>query len=89
MLFANQRSLSRTDLEDHAKTAKLNLVSFTQALADEKFKAQVDADLKLGKQAFVQGTPTMFVNGKQVENPADFASVASMIDAALQGTPPG
>ena len=89
VLFANQGSLARTNLEDHAKTAKLNLVSFKQALADEKFKAQVDADLKLGKQAIVQGTPTMFVNGKRVENPADFASVASMIDAALQGTPPG
>jgi len=89
VLFANQDSLARADLEDHAKTAKLNLAQFKQALADEKFKAQVDADLKLGKQAIVQGTPTMFVNGTRVENPTDFAAVAGMIDAALQGTPPG
>ncbi|HWO09870.1 MAG TPA: thioredoxin domain-containing protein [Polyangiaceae bacterium] len=89
VLFANQGSLDRSSLEGHAKTAGLNLAQFKQALAGEQFKAQVEADLKLGEQAVVQGTPTMFVNGARVENPADFASVAGMIDAALAGTPPG
>lgn len=89
VLFANQRSLDQEALEGHAKTAGLNLAQFKQALAGDKLKAQVAADLKLGEQAVVQGTPTMFINGKRVENPTDFAAVASMIDAALAGTPPG
>jgi len=89
VLFANQRSLDPDALESHAKTAGLNLAQFKQALASKKFKAQVDADLKLGEQAVVQGTPTLFVNGARVENPTDFAAVAGMIDAALAGTPPG
>jgi len=89
VLFANQRALDRDALEGHAKTAGLNLAQFKQALAGEKLKAQVEADLKLGEQAVVQGTPTMFVNGARVENPTDFAAVAAMIDAALGGATPG
>ena len=89
VLFQNQQSLDRAALEGHAKTAGLNLAQFKQALDAEKFKEQVDQDMKLGEQAHVQGTPTMFVNGDRVDNPSDFAAIAGMIDSALGGKPPG
>jgi protein-disulfide isomerase len=31
----------------------------------------------------VSGTPTVFINGKRVPNPTEFAAVAQLIDAAL------
>ncbi|MFZ5895741.1 MAG: DsbA family protein [Myxococcota bacterium] len=89
VLFKNQQQLDRPALENHAKEAGLNVPQFKKALDDKKLAEQVDADMKLGEQVQVQGTPTMFVNGARVDNPGDFNSVASMIDAALKGPTPG
>jgi protein-disulfide isomerase len=44
---------------------------------------QVQADLDLGGEVAVQGTPTMFVNGKRVDNPTDFDAVSQAIESAL------
>jgi protein-disulfide isomerase len=89
LLFKNQQALDRAGLENHAKTAGLNLAQFKKALDDKKLAEQVDADMKLGEKVQVQGTPTMFVNGARVDNPSDFNAVAGMIDAALKGPTPG
>lgn len=88
-MFQNQRSLDRASLENHAKEAGLNVGEFKKSLDDNRFEAQVQTDLKLGEEVSVQGTPTMFINGKRVENPTDFQAVSSMIDGALGKTPPG
>ena len=88
-LFKNQQALNRAQLEEHAKKSGLDMAQFKKSLDDKKFGEQVEADLKLGEKVQVNGTPTMFLNGTRVENPTDFASLASLIDAALAGTPPG
>jgi protein-disulfide isomerase len=88
LMFKNQQALDRPNLEKHAKESGLDVTAFKKSLDDKKFAAQVDADMKLGEEVSVQGTPTMFINGKRVDNPTDFAAVASLIDSAL-GAPPG
>lgn len=85
MLFANQRALTRDSLEGYAKQLNLNVSSLKQALDSEKYKAAVDSDLKLGEEVNVSGTPTVFINGKRVPNPTEFAPVAKLIDEALGG----
>lgn len=85
VLFKNQQALDRPALENHAKEAGLNVAQFKKALDDKKTVEQVDADMKLGEQVQVQGTPTMFVNGARVDNPSDFNAVSTMIDEALKG----
>jgi protein-disulfide isomerase len=88
-LFKNQRGLDRAGLEEHAKKNGLDVAAFKKSLDEKKFAAQVDSDLKLGEEVSVQGTPTMFVNGKRVDNPTDFEAVAKLIDSALGTSPPG
>jgi protein-disulfide isomerase len=88
-LFKNQQALERPQLEEHAKKSGLDMTQFKKSLDDKKFGDQVEADMKLGEKVQVQGTPTMFLNGARVENPTDFTALASLIDAALAGTPPG
>jgi protein-disulfide isomerase len=83
LLFANQRELTRPSLEDYAKQANLNVDQMKKALDDPALKAAVDADVKLGEEVNVSGTPTVFINGKRVANPTEFAPVAKLIDAAL------
>jgi len=84
-MFANQRALSREQLEGYAKEIGLDMAKFKKALDDKTFAAPVDADQKLGETAAVDGTPTMFLNGKRVANPTDIEALSKEIDAALGG----
>lgn len=85
LLFANQRALGREALEGYAKQLNLNVSSLERALDKQTHKAAVDADMKLGEEVNVNGTPTLFINGKRVPNPTEFAPVAKLIDEALGG----
>jgi protein-disulfide isomerase len=39
--------------------------------------------MKLGEEAGVSGTPTLFVGTERVSNPTDFEAVSKEIDAKL------
>jgi protein-disulfide isomerase len=83
LLFANQGALTRESLESYAKQLNLDLPALKQALDGETQKSAVDADVRLGEGVSVNGTPTIFVNGKRVSNPTEFGPVAKLIDEAL------
>jgi protein-disulfide isomerase len=85
-LFANQNALEREKLEAYAKELGLDLAKFKKALDDKTHEATVKADLKLGEEVAVDGTPTMFLNGARVANPTDFDAISKQIDAALAGS---
>ncbi|MEE9383826.1 MAG: thioredoxin domain-containing protein [Nannocystaceae bacterium] len=83
LLFANQSALTREDLEKYAEQLNLNMGPFRKALDSETYKEAVDGDLELGKLVAVNGTPTIFLNGKRVGNVLDFATLQAEIDTAL------
>jgi protein-disulfide isomerase len=83
VLFEHQGALDRASLERYAAQAGLDVTAFKQALDAGSYNAQIDAELALGRTLHVDGTPTMFLNGKRVENPIDFDEVAPLVDAAL------
>jgi protein-disulfide isomerase len=85
-LFADQTKLERPGLEAAAKDLGLDLNAFKKALDTNSFKDAVDADEKLGEGVAVDGTPTMFLNGKRVGDPTNFDTLSKQIDAALKGT---
>lgn len=82
-VFANQKALLRADLEKYAEEIGLDMDAFKKALDEGTYKAAVDAELELGGEVFVDGTPTMFVNGVRVANATDVASISTAIDKAL------
>ena len=83
-LFANQKALKRADLEKYAEELKLDMVKFRAALDDATYEQQVNADMKLGGDVYVDGTPTMFMNGKRVMNATEFSAIKMEIDAELE-----
>jgi protein-disulfide isomerase len=83
-MFANQQKLDRPALEGYAKELGLNVNDFKKALDDKTYAAAVDAEQKLGEEVAVDGTPTMFLNGKRVSNPTDAAEIGKEIDEALK-----
>ena len=84
-VFDNQKAIERDALEKYAKEVGVKIDAFKKALDGKEFAAKVDSDMKLGNDVAVSGTPTMFINGKRVQNPTDTAAVSKMIDDALAG----
>jgi protein-disulfide isomerase len=82
-MFENQRKLDRASLDGYAKEVGLNVAEFKKALDDKKYKDAVDAELKLGEEVAVDGTPTLFINGKRVSNPTSVEEVSKAIDDLL------
>lgn len=88
-LFANQGTLDRSALEEHARVVGLDLARFKSSLDDPTLAEQVESDLVLGKSAEVEGTPTLFVNGHRIAHPTDLTTVVNAIERALAQTSSG
>lgn len=68
LLFANQRALAPEQLEEYARRLGLDMDRFRADMAAEDVKAQVEADRRLARRAGVRGTPTVFVNGRLLQD---------------------
>jgi protein-disulfide isomerase len=82
-LFANPSKLADADLKQHAAELGLNAAQFNSCVDSHKFKAQVDADLKAGEEAGVNGTPAFFVNGRMINGAQPFDVFKKVIDEEL------
>ena len=66
-LFEASNSLSSDKIQEIAKGLGLNMETFNKDLNDPAIQSIINRDMKEGEQAEVQGTPTVFVNGKLVQ----------------------
>ena len=82
-LFANQRELNDTKVEGIARDLGLNMELFTQDLKDPAIGSLIDRDLNNGRQANVRGIPTIFVNGKLL-NQRSIQGFQEAIEAELK-----
>ncbi len=85
-MFGNQGALDRPALEKYAGEIGLNMDKFKSALDSGKYKASVAADVAyangLGTGGI--GTPTFFINGRQIAGAMPFDSFKSIIDEELK-----
>jgi protein-disulfide isomerase len=65
-MFANQNALSVSDLKRYAQEIGLDTARFGSCLDNGEKAQAVNAQLDLGTQYGVEGTPTFFINGKKV-----------------------
>ena len=84
LMFANQGALDRESLDKYAKQVGLNVATFKKALDSKLYVVAVDADVKLGGEADVNGTPSLFLNGARVQDPTNFDAVSALIEEALK-----
>jgi protein-disulfide isomerase len=75
--------------EDYASKLGLDVAKFKTDYVSEEINSIIAADLESGKKVGVTGTPSIFINGKQIENPADLASFKKLIDDAIAAANPG
>ena len=71
------------DLRSYAKEVGLNQSSFEQCLSSGKYKAAVQKDVSEGAQLGITGTPTFFVNGREMSGAQSVEAIAQIIDEEL------
>lgn len=80
----NQGAFSNRRLQAIAESLGLNMEAFNSCFNANKYEAEIQADLDLGEQWGVSGTPTVFVNGQRVGAPGQVPSyeeIANAVDA--------
>jgi protein-disulfide isomerase len=86
LLFQNQKTLSRENLEKFAEqVGGIDMKAFKAALDSGKHKAAVEADMAAVAKAGARiGTPSFFINGKLLQGAQPYPAFKAAIDAALK-----
>lgn len=84
MIFENPKNLQDKDLKKYAKEIGLDLQQFEKDFNSEAVDNLVQEDLAEAKKAQVTGTPTLFLNGKRVQNRSEEA-MKQEIETLLEG----
>jgi protein-disulfide isomerase len=82
-LFANNKDLSDDKVEAIAREIGLDIEQFNKDLKDTAIASLIDKDINDGRRANVRGTPTIFVNGKLL-NQRSLQGFQQAIEAELK-----
>ena len=90
MLFVNWKGENEGNLSDAHLTAfaealELDMKAFKACFKENRYRAQINADLADGEKMGVNGTPSVFVNGKLITpgRVPSFEDIKAAVDAEL------
>jgi protein-disulfide isomerase len=83
-LFANARELTADNFKKWAGELKLDVAQFEKDMASPEVQTAVDTEMREARAADVTGTPTIFVNGKRLQQ-RSFEGFKAAIDSELKG----
>jgi protein-disulfide isomerase len=83
VLFRNQSALGVDKLRQYAGELGLDRARFDASLDSGKFAEKVQRDVMDGHKLGINGTPTIYINGKRVSDNS-YESVKSAIEATLK-----
>jgi protein-disulfide isomerase len=86
LLYANSPNVSQENLKSYAKEVGIDVNAFDRCLGSGKFKAVVQRDLIDGAQLGLTGTPTFFINGREVSGNQPVEIFRAIIDEELGRT---
>jgi protein-disulfide isomerase len=87
-LFAQPGNLADADLKKAGADVGLDVPKFTQCVDSHASSARIEADLRAGQDAGVVGTPTFFINGRELTGAQPFEEFKRLIDDELQAQGP-
>jgi protein-disulfide isomerase len=85
-IFANPRALTEANFVAWAKEFGMDVPRFTSELTSHKYQSVVQAETKQGLDAGVEGTPTVFLNGRPYRGAVTFEDLKPVVDAALKSS---
>ena len=83
---ADPKDIVEKYLNGYAESIGLDLKKFAADLDGDQVKTEIEADVKSGRDANLNHTPTFFVNLKEIPNPKSYAELKSIIDQALKNS---
>jgi protein-disulfide isomerase len=86
LLFERSPKMSPPELKQYAKDLKLDAAAFDQCLDSGKHTAAVDKDTQEGLGLGLTGTPSFFINGRQLVGAQPLTAFQKIIDAELKKT---
>lgn len=87
LLFERQEHLEQGDLERYAQMLKLDADKWKTDMESQAAKDRLAQDRKLSEDLKLQGTPTIYVNGRELDVEAD-ESLEERVDMELGVSPP-
>lgn len=83
LIFLRQTAIKREHLIKYAEELRLDIDQFKKALDSGEYQKQIDQDIAEGKRLGISGTPTFFVNGKQIVGARPIGDFISIIESEL------
>ncbi len=81
-LFEHQSELDRAHLEGYAEAQGLNMTAVRNCLDNNTHQAAITADQDLARQLGASGTPSFFINGRNLRGAQPIEAFRTAIDAA-------
>lgn len=85
LLFENQGHLEPADLERYATQLGLDLARFRADAASPEVEQQIQTTRREGERLEIQGTPTIFINGRRYELNLEREPLRQWIQEELEG----
>ncbi|MDH5490858.1 MAG: thioredoxin domain-containing protein [Myxococcales bacterium] len=82
-LFENQRALGRENLESYAQELGLNMAQFRAALDNNEHQAAIQQQQQLAASLGARGTPSFFINGRNLRGAQPLAAFTAVIDEEM------
>jgi len=82
LLFQYSKVLNPQRIEDIARETGLDMDTYRRDATSPDTRSKIEKDIRDGKEAGVNGTPTLFINGRRVKN-RTLSEMQSMIDREL------
>lgn len=82
-LFSNELGLNKEAYLEYAERLSLDMDEFTTCVEENRYEAQILADMQTAVDLGVRSTPTFFINGFAVEGAYPFDVFAEIIDDEL------
>ncbi len=83
-MYDNNTALERANLEKYAQDIGLNLSKFKKDMDDPKIKEEIAEHQKLANSVGANGTPTFFINGRQIVGAQPFPEFQKIIDEEIK-----
>lgn len=89
ILFENQIDWAELEnpaakFEEYATSLNLNIEKFRTDSESQAAKAKIDADYASGLRFTVNATPTFYLNGVKMTNPATYETFKGLVESKLQ-----
>ncbi len=82
-LFEKYNQLNDTEIRNIARGLGLDMKKLDIDMKDRRIQSMITRDIEEGRRIGVRGTPTIFVNGKLLQQ-RSLAGFSSMIDSELK-----